>query len=346
VAVTLRDVAEHAGVSVRTVSNVVNDFHHVSPEMRSKVQASLDELQYQPNLLARSLRQGRTGMLTLLVPQIAVPYFGELAHEVVEHASELGYTVLIDETGGVPRRELDLIHVASRSRLVDGVLLSSLGLSGKTLAGLGDGVPVVLLGERTTAGHDHVGIDNVTASREAVQHLVASGRRRVAAVGGTTSRTDATSRLRLKGYRAALRTAELPVDADLHAQTPDYSQASGADAARRLLDRDPPPDALLCLSDELAFGALRALHEAGVRVPSEVAVVGFDDVETSRFAVPSLTSVAPDKARIASTALELLLERVAGAQVTPRDVRVPHRLVIRESSGPASLLRGPATRGI
>jgi LacI family repressor for deo operon, udp, cdd, tsx, nupC, and nupG len=118
VAVTLRDVARHAGVSTRTVSNVVNGFPHISPAMRVKVEAALSELNYRPNLLARSLRQGRTGIITLLVPEIAVTYFSELAHEVVEQASERGCTVMIDETGGAPDRERELLDVATQSSWV------------------------------------------------------------------------------------------------------------------------------------------------------------------------------------------------------------------------------------
>ena len=145
-AVTLRDVAAHAGVSARTVSNVVNDYPYVSATMRAKVQASLEELKYEPNLLARSLRRGRTGIINLFLPNLAVPYFGELAHEVVERASDLGLTVLIDETGGEAHRELALLDVAERGRWVDGVLLSPLGLDDAGLAGLQRfRVPVVLL---------------------------------------------------------------------------------------------------------------------------------------------------------------------------------------------------------
>ena len=173
---TLRDVAARAGVSPRTVSNVVNDFRYVSPAMRTKVQAALDELGYKPNLLARGLRQGRTGILTLLLPDIAVPYFGELAHEVVERASQLGFTVMIDETSGQPQRERALLDAATQSSWVDGVLLSSLGLKARDLAGPGSHKPVVLLGEVTAlTALDHVGIDNVAASRDAVQHLVQLG---------------------------------------------------------------------------------------------------------------------------------------------------------------------------
>lgn len=334
-AVTLRDVARHAGVSTRTVSNVVNGFRHVSPAMRAKVEAALSELGYKPNLLARSLRQGRTGIVTLLLPEIAVSYFGELAHEVVERASELGYTVMIDETGGMPERERALLDVAAHSSWVDGILLSSQGLRGRDLTGNLPSVPVVLLGERTAGtALDHVGIDNVKAAREAVRHLIDSGRRRIAAVGGSASAWDATSRLRLKGYRQELRAAGLPADGR-YAPTPDYKRASAAAAVRSLLSRDDPPDGLFCFSDELAAGVLRELHEQGLRAPSDISVVGFDDIQEARFTTPSLTSIRPDKAKIAEIAVDMLIQRIQGSEAKPRDVRIGYELIVRESSSPS-----------
>jgi LacI family repressor for deo operon, udp, cdd, tsx, nupC, and nupG len=335
VAVTLRDVARHAGVSPRTVSNVVNGFPHISPAMRVKVEAALSELNYRPNLLARSLRQGRTGIITLLVPEIAVTYFSELAHEVVERASERGCTVMIDETGGAPDRERELLDVATQSSWVDGVLLSSQGLRGRDLAGLAPSTPVVLLGERTAnSAFDHVGIDNVQAARAAVRHLIDAGCRQIAAMGGSASVSDATSRLRLKGYRQELNAAALPAEG-LYARTPDYKRASGAAAARSLLSRPDPPDGVFCFNDELALGVLRECYEQGVRVPSDVCVVGFDDIEEAGFATPSLTSIRPDKARIAEIAVEMLIQRLEAPQVKPRNVRVSYDLIARESSTPS-----------
>lgn len=333
-AVTLRDVAQRAGVSTRTVSNVVNDFHHVSPDMRAKVWVALKELNYTPNLLARSLRQGRTGMITLLIPDIAVTYFAELSHEVVEHASRLGLTVMIDETTGQPNSERTLLNLAVHSSWVDGVLLSPLGLTKADLIGLGATKPVVLLGElgaRTAL--DHVGIDDVRAARDAVQHLTDSGRRRIAAIGGGAIGSDTTSKLRLRGYRMALRQAGL-LDDGRYIRTLDYKRASGAAAARTLFDQPNPPDGLFCFSDELAAGVLRALHEMGVRVPDQVGVVGFDDIEESSFSTPSLTSIRPDKTAVATVALEMLTERIRGSTTEPRDVHVGHQLIARESSTP------------
>ena len=314
------------------MSNVVHDFPLISPAMRAKVQASLTELNYKPNLMARGLRQGRTGIITLLLPEIAVAYFGELAHEVVERARELSFTVMIDETGGKPDRERALLDTASQSSWVDGVLLSSQGLRGRDLAGLAPQMPVVLLGERTAGTVlDHVGISNVRAAREAVRHLIASGCRQIAAIGGNAGASDATSRLRLQGYRQELRAADLPTDG-LYVWTPDYKRASAAPAVRSLLSQAPPPDGLFCFSDELALGALRELYEQGLRVPADISVVGFDDIEEARFATPSLTSVRPDKARIAKQAVDMLLQRIQAPEAKTRDMRVGHQLIVRESS--------------
>jgi LacI family repressor for deo operon, udp, cdd, tsx, nupC, and nupG len=330
---TLRDVAAHAGVSPRTVSNVVNGFTHVSPGMRTKVQASLDALNYRPNLMARGLRRGRTGIITLLVPDITVGYFAELAHEVVERATDLGATVMVDETGGDPARERALLDTAAESSWVDGVLLSSLGLAEEDLAGLGSRMSVVLLGERTAGSAlDHVGIDNGAAAYDAVTHLVQGGRRRIMAVGGHGDPLDMTSRLRLEGYARAMAKAGLsPVGG--HAPTPDYSRESARTVVHELVDRPEPPDALFCFSDDLAVGALRALHEAGVRVPAEVAVVGFDDIGLAAYLNPTLTSVRQDRAAIARGALDILHGRIDGDDGPPRDVAVPHELVVRASSG-------------
>jgi LacI family repressor for deo operon, udp, cdd, tsx, nupC, and nupG len=333
VAVTLRDVAQHAGVAPRTVSNVVNNYPYVSEKMRTKVQASLDELNYKPNLMARSLRQGRTGNITLLLPYIAVPYFGEIAHEVVEYASPLGCTVLIDETGGQTDRELALLDIAARSGWVDGVLLSSQGLHGRALADVRTNVPIVLLGERTAkTTMDHVGIDNVKAAGDAARHLLQAGCTRIAAIGGNPTPADMTSRLRLKGYRGALRAAGLPDDDALYVQTPGYGRGDAAAAVRQLLASGEPPDGIFCFSDELAVGVVRELYEQGIPVPQQMKIVGFDDIDETRFSVPTISSIRPDKPAIAMTALNMLLERVEGTDVNPRDVRVGHQLIPRESS--------------
>lgn len=332
-AVTMRDVAKYAGVAPRTVSNVVNDCPHVSVKMRAKVQAALDELDYKPNLMARGLRRGRTGIIALLLPKITVPYFGEIAHEVVEQASHLGCTVMIDETGGDANRERALLDVAARSGWVDGVLLSPQGLHGRALTNLELTIPVVLLVERTgrtTLGH--VGIDNVNAAKAAVQHLLDAGCRRVAAIGGSSAPSDVTSRQRLKGYRAALSAAGQPAEHELYVATPEYSRSDAASAVRQILQSTTRPDGLFCFSDELAVGALRELHEQGIKVPTNMKIVGFDDIDETKFCIPTITSIRPDKIHIATSALTMLIDRVREPDLKPQDIKVGYELVIRESS--------------
>lgn len=251
---------------------------------------------------------------------------------MVEQATALGYTVMIDETGGERERERALLNAAAQSSWVDGVLLSSIGLSPRDLAGLGSSMSIVLLGEGTAkSALDHVGIDNVAAAYDAVTHLVQIGRTRIAALGGAGNPLDPTSRLRLRGCHRALEEAGLDHE-ERHARTRSYARSSAGEAVRRLLDRPGAPDSLFCFSDELATGAMRELYEQGVRVPEDIAVVGFDDADVSRFLTPSLNSVRPDRPQIARASLEILLQRIGGVRDGPRDVQVAHRLVVRETT--------------
>ncbi|MBE1574261.1 LacI family DNA-binding transcriptional regulator [Amycolatopsis roodepoortensis] len=327
----LRDVAEHAGVSVRTVSNVVNGFRYVAPATRERVQASIDALGYRPNLAARTLRQGRTGLVALVIPEIDSPYFSELAARTVRIADARGLTVLIDQTDGDAERETRLLH-GRRSQLVDGVLFSPWAVTPAELASRTDTAPLVLLGEHDgTSGVDHVAIDNVAAAREATAHLLARGRRRIAAVGNQPRSLNATARQRLAGYREALADAGLPAEPELEVTVPSLHRADGHQAMLRLLDSPRPPDAVFCFTDELALGALRAAADRGVAVPDSLALIGFDDIEDGRFSVPALTTVSPDKDRIAELALDRLAEQMSSPR-SPRSIVAPHRLVVRETS--------------
>ncbi|MGC4803896.1 LacI family DNA-binding transcriptional regulator [Micromonospora sp. DT233] len=330
----LKDVAERAGVSVKTVSNVVNGYQHVRPGTRARVEQALAELNYRPNLSARSLRKGRTGVIALAVPELDIPYFAELARHVVTVAAELGWTVLIDQTGGGPEQER-VAAAGIADHLIDGLIFSPLALTAEDLTGL-DGTPMVLLGERVDHGPaDHVAIDNVAAAREVTAHLIGLGRRRIAAVGAQGTAEGASARLRLAGYAAALADAGIAYDEALVAPAPAWHRADGAAAMRHLLATGVRPDAVFCFNDTLALGALRALHEAGLRVPDDVAVAGFDDIEDGRFSIPTLTTISPDKERIARLAVELLANRIDGdPNSPPQELTAPHHLTPRESTTP------------
>lgn len=340
---TLKDVAAAAGVSVKTVSNVVNGYIGVSPRMRARVEKVIAELDYHPNLSARSLRTGRTGIVALAVPALSEPYFAEVAQYVVSAARARGWTVLVDPTEGEPGRE-EWVIGASRQRLLDGVIMSPLGLDDRALSTRDESLPLVLLGERVSpsAGTDHVAIDNVAAAREATEHLLATGRRRIGVIGVQQDRRWATSHLRLRGYREALAAHDVTADTRLLGEVERFDRTAGRRAVDELLGRNAEPDALFCFNDLLAYGAIRAVYEAGLRVPDDVAVVGFDDNAHDEDSVPSLTSVSPDKAQLAEFAVAALADRIEAADPpSPREFTVSHVLAVRESSAPPSRPAAP-----
>lgn len=332
---SLSDVAKLAGVSVRTVSNVVNGYQHVAEATRAHVQRALDELDYRPNLAARSLRTGRSGIVTLAVPLVDAPYFGELAREIVRAAERHSYTVLIEQTDSSSQHEKGLFTGAA-SHLIDGLILSPVGMSAEELRDLHAEIPLVLLGEQISGRlADHVAIDNVAAARTATAHLLDQGRRRIAAIGCHPESESAGARLRYHGYEAALADAGIAVTPQLVMRMPgiDLNRRGGAEAMARLLIRDPIPDAVFCYNDLTALGASRSLLERGYRVPDDVAVVAIDDIEDGRYSTPSLTTISPNKSQIADLALDLLVERITGNRSQePREIEADFTLIVRESS--------------
>jgi DNA-binding LacI/PurR family transcriptional regulator len=339
-AVTLHDVALRAGVSIKTVSNVVNGYAHVAAATRSRVEQAVTELGYRPNLSARSMRGGRSGIIALAVPELSVPYFAELAQSVIRAADREGFIVLIDQTEGRVDRER-LVCEGIRSQLIDGLIFSPLALSGAELAARPDGIPMVLLGERAGGATAHIVIDNVEAARQAVGHLAGLGRTAIAAVGAQYAATGETARLRLAGYQAGLADAGLPFRPELVAETPSFHRHDGAAAMARLLDAGVRPDAVFAFADLTAIGVLRTCYDRGLRVPEDVAVIGFDDLEEGRYTIPALSTISPDKDFIGRTAVRLLVDRLASgggdqapghAAVPVREVIAPYRLEAREST--------------
>ena len=331
-AVTLHDVARLAGVSFKTVSNVINGHPHVRPVTREKVETAIAELGYRPNLTARSLRSGHTGAITLAVPQLRLPYFAELADAIISGAEDLGLVVLIEQTGGVRERELELL-ASSRLRMSDGLIFSPLGMGQEDAARVCAPIPLVLLGERIfAAGCDHVTMQNVEGARAATEHLLARGRRRIAVMGVHENEDVGTSALRLRGYREALHRYGVAYDADLVVHMGMWHRANGAAAMNELLQRGVEFDAVFGFNDTLALGAMRVLQEAGRSVPGDVAVIGFDDLDETRYTLPTLSTVNPGTAEIAHTALKLLLNRVQGSTAQPQQVETQFQVIIREST--------------
>ncbi|MEW1836022.1 LacI family DNA-binding transcriptional regulator [Microbacterium sp. NPDC079995] len=328
----LQDVADRAGVSMKTVSNVVRNYPHVSAAMRERVQRAIDELGYRPNVMARRLATGRTGFVAVAFADVAIPYFAELAHVASRRAMDFGYRVLLEETDDTLDGERALI-ASSEAGLVDGMLFQPSRMSPSEIAQHRSEIPIVLLGETPAPlTMDHVMIDNVAAAREITTHLLDSGRRRIGFVGHETTALTETSRQRILGYQEALTAAGLRGDPRMLVATASIDAADTAAAVRAALAAGWDVDAVVCRDDLAAMGTLRALHEAGIRVPEDVAVTGWDDTRLSAVTFPSLTSVSPDVDTLFTRAMGLLLERIAGYDGVGRHEIAPHRIVVRESA--------------
>lgn len=333
--VGLRHVAALAGVSIKTVSNVVNERPNVTADTRARVLEAIRQLDYQPNLYARSLRGGRSGVIALAVPGLDGPYFAELARAVVEAAGRRRWTVFIEETGGEADRELATIKRLGL-HLIDGMVFSPLSIGSREIARQKIARPLVMVGERCLDNAtDHVAIDNVAAARLATDHLAGLGYRRIAAIGDQPHAPTDTARLRVEGYRESLAAAGLPAIPSYLKAPSGFTREEGRKAMEELLSLPEPPDAVFCFADVLAVGAIRAIYDRGLAVPDDVAVIGFDDVEEGRFSVPSLSTISPDKAQIAEAAVGLLerrLDEPPGAPVGAEEIQIDFELVAREST--------------
>jgi DNA-binding LacI/PurR family transcriptional regulator len=332
-AATLHDVARLAGVSIKTVSNVINDYPHIRATTKERVELAIAELGYTPNLTARSLRSGRTGSIALAVPDLALAYFAELAASVIAAAEASGLVVTIEQTGsGGRQRELDLL-TSPRRKMSDGLIFSPLEMSQDDVAHLDVDYPLVLLGERIFDGpNDHLTMRNVQAARAATEYLIDAGRRRIAIVGAHEGELIGSAALRLQGYREALEARGIPFDGRLIGGSIEWHRANGARSMRDIIERGVDFDAVFALNDTLAFGAMRALQEAGLRVPDDVAVMGFDDIDEAQYSIPSLTTVDPGREWIARTAVSTLRERIEGLDAAPRLLLADFAIVQRESA--------------
>ncbi|HEX3650904.1 MAG TPA: LacI family DNA-binding transcriptional regulator [Pseudonocardiaceae bacterium] len=324
--VTMRDVARLAGVSITTVSHVVNETRPVAQDTRERVLAAVEQTGYTGDAIARSLVTGGTRTLGLALPLAGNPHAAALTAAVEAAATAAGHTLILADTHDDTDTERATLR-ALRSRRVDGVLLTA------TAAALAEprqpGVPTVLLDrvpEHT--GADQVGPENVQATSDLVRHLGELGHRRIATVTGPAA--ISTSAERLLGYRLGLGRAKLVWDPELVASGP---PTAAIDAMASLLALPSPPTAVVAGDGVVLVGVLRAIRGRGLRIASDVAVVSHDDVEWADLVDPPLTTMAQPVAEIATTAVRLLVDRIADPDRPPATVRIPPRLVHRRSCG-------------
>jgi len=300
------------------------------------VQKAISTLSYRPNTVARSLRNGRSERIALVTPELDMPYFADLASAVITRARHHGYSVLVDQTSGDLHDELELLEHSGSSLLFDGLIISPQAVRDSDLTHHGLQRPVVLLGDQV--GHhgkalpvDQVTYDNLAAACAATEHLMDLGRRRIAVLGDLS---HATARLRVQGHQAAHHRRGLPVDPSLVIDAGGYRYHHGTRAAQALLTQcRPAPDALFCCNDQLAIGAMRVLVSHGLRIPEDVAVVGFDDIDVAEHTNPSLTSIALDRTAIAAAAVDRIVDRLHGRVTAGHEVKtVDFSLVLRQST--------------
>jgi LacI family transcriptional regulator len=329
---TIRTVADLAGVSTATVSHVINDTRAVSAPTAARVLDAMAQLHYHPDVVARSLRRRETLTLGLLVPCVEIPFFAVVARDVEAAANEAGYSVILCNSGWSLDRERQYIHNLL-ARRVDGLLCISMDMTAEHIAPLlRRNTPVVLFDEGTMRGIelDAVEIDNFQGAYDAVAHLVALGHRRIGCIAGRGA--SPLNDARIRGYQQALDGAGIPFDVSL-LRSGDYSAESGLEHGRALLDAPLPPTAVFAFNDLMAMGVMRAAHERGLRIPADLAVIGFDGLPLTAFTSPPLSTIEQPVAAMSAAAIAMLLDRIRGtAPSEPRVKTFQATLVARAST--------------
>ncbi|MEJ6004441.1 LacI family DNA-binding transcriptional regulator [Paucibacter sp. AS339] len=342
---TIKDVAALAGVSFTTVSHVLNDTRPVSAEARRRVLAAVDEIGYLPSAVARSLRKSETKIIGVLVPNVQNPFFAELVCGVEECCRLAGYSVFLCNSDNDPKRQQQYMRTLLEKR-VDGLLLSSAG-DDEALARIFKlaSVPSVTV-DRLVPGAraDRVSVHNQKGAYNAVRHLIELGHRRIACISGPSE--FEVARERCEGWRQALREAGIEPDERLVIES-DFSSPGGYESARHLLrEQASKPSTktritgIFASNDMMAIGALRAAAELGLKVPQQVSIVGFDDIELSHYVFPALTTVGCGVRQLGTEAARVLIERIEQPGAELKEVLLTPHLVLRESSAAPQDLQG------
>jgi LacI family transcriptional regulator len=327
--VTLKDVAERAGVSTATVSHVINDTRYVSDELKAKVRQAMEGLDYHPNAIARSLRRRRTQNIGMIVPDISYPFLGEVAKGVEDAGFKRGYNVILCDSDGKLEREADYIELLQEKK-VDGIIFVAAGESRSHVQALLDqAMPVVVCARQLSGVEvDEVIADNEGAGRQATEHLIRLGHHRVGCIAGP--RDLGVSSKRVDGYRHALAHHHLPLHEDWIAYA-SFQPRGGYEAMDELLALNEPPTAVFACSDLMAIGAICAASRTGLRVPQDMAIIGCDDIALAAFTNPSLSTVAQPKYEMGVVSVEMLVERIRDRSRPPARRLMPTELVLRGS---------------
>lgn len=326
--ITIRDVAEKAGVSAQTVSRVLNQRPDVAPQTREKVVQAIADLNYRPSGIARSLRLKSTGTIGLIVPDSSNPFFAELGRAIEKTAFENGCSVILCNSDGDLERESFYIE-ALVSKQVDGLIIVGANRASRKNPILDGSLPVVVV-DRDLNGErfDTVLADNLEGGEKGTSYLIALGHERIAFITGPSGLPTSTARLR--GYRRALEKHHIPLERELVIPG-DFRYQGGYRAMEKLLKLAPPPTAVFAANDMMAVGAIACIRDHHLRVPEDISVIGFDDIPLASFLNPKLTTIAQPRGEMGRMAVTMLMERLQDRNLPARRYVLPVILVERES---------------
>ncbi|NJD01942.1 MAG: LacI family transcriptional regulator [Ruminiclostridium sp.] len=326
---TIQDVAKAAGVSVATVSRVINNSAAVAESTRKAVMAAVKMLNYQPNLLGRNLRRTETRRILVLLPNIGNPFYARIVKGIEDIAHKNGYNVMLCNTDSQAEREKIYLELL-KCRLADGVIFMAPVLGKEGLTEIGRSFPVVQCCEYTEGAQvSHVSIDNYTAAYKLTKHLISTGHKRI---GIISCRGPVVSIIqREDGFKKALADSGIEFREDL-IKYGDYSFNSGLRAANQFVSMGDRPTAVFAISDIMAIGALRAIRESNLKVPEDIAVAGFDNINFASMCNPTLTTISQPKYDMGCISMELLLQQIRGELKEPEHILLEYEMIIREST--------------
>jgi LacI family transcriptional regulator len=324
--ITMHQIAQTAGVSLGTVSNVINGNSTVKEELRLRVLRATQSLGYMPNQLSRGLRLNKTSIIGMIIPDITNPFFPSVVRGVEDVAYQHSYRLILCNTDNDPQKEVTYLNDL-RSFLPAGLLV--IPAVDSMITWSAEGVPVVCIDRRPPDWDgDSVVVGNRQGSSDAANYLLRMGHRQIAVITGPLSLTNAKERL--DGFEAALRKAKISLAPEC-VQEARFDLESGQKAAARLLRLLPRPTAIFATNDLMALGALSAVREAGLSCPQDVSIISFDGLDISQFSIPALTSVYQPGYQLGNTAARLLLERIAGSKKDPQRIVLPTQLRVKDS---------------
>jgi len=330
---TIKDVADLANVSIATVSRVLNESGYVKPELETRVRDAIAQLGYQPNVLARNLRRSESMTIGMLIPDSNNPFFAEIARGVEEVSFNNGYTVVLCNTDEKPEREAAYFDALYQQRVAGFVLVSTGKLTVRLRQLQEEGYPIVVLDRpMLDLETDSVISDNYDGARQAVQYLLDQGHRSIGFIIGSTHLE--TIRSRWAGVQDTMRVAGVRIQPNQVVDNGDFLPPSGYAAAERLINQPDPPTAILAFNDLMAFGVLNYAQTHGISVPTQLSVIGFDDIMMASYVIPALTTVSQHKYELGRRGAEILIRRIQGNKTALDQITVPTQLIVRQSTAP------------